>query len=127
MEYRLVTDFTRPPMSSNDQKRAHYHTVAKCKKQVGEKVKELAADIPPIDRGIVKVIWYAKDKRRRDNDSLGPFLKAAKDGLVDAGVFTDDHSEIVIEDRLAVRLDRENPRIEVVITEVGNDREDQAQ
>lgn len=107
-------------MSSNDQKRAHYHKVAKCKKLVGDQVQQLAEeqDIPLLDKGIVKVIWFAKDKRKRDNDSLGPFLKAAKDALVKAGVFTDDHSEIVIEDRLAVRLDRDNPRIEVLIMEV---------
>ena len=119
MQYRIVTDFQRPPLSSNEQKRAHYHKVAKCKKLVGEQIKERAEKIPRLGPVTVEVIWFVKDKRKRDTDGLGPFLKAACDGLVQAGVLEDDHSDFVVKTSMSIdKTDMGNPRIEVVITEV---------
>ena len=121
VEYRIVTSFIRPPMLLNQMKRAHYHTIAKAKKTVGEEVRRLAEEqgIPRLGTSIIKVLWYAPTRHRRDNDSLTCFLKAAKDALVDAGVWEDDSSNIVIEDRLAVtQEDMKNPRVEVLIMEV---------
>jgi crossover junction endodeoxyribonuclease RusA len=107
-------------MTANDQRRAHYHTQAKAKKEVEEVVFWLAKrqGIKDLAPSTVTVTWFAPDKRTRDNDSLGPFLKAAKDALVRAGVWPDDHCDWVTEDRLAVKLDRTNPRIEILIEEV---------
>lgn len=107
-------------MTFNEQRQAHYFQVAKAKEEVATVVQWLAKrqGIPRIDRAIIHVTWYAPDRRHRDNDSLSPFLKATKDALVTAGVFQDDSSEYVLEDRMAVSFDKDNPRIEIVITEV---------
>ncbi len=107
-------------MTLNEQRRAHFFQVAKAKDEVATVVQWLAKrqGIPRIDRATIHVTWYAPDRRRRDNDSLATFLKATKDALVTAGVFQDDSSEYVLADSMAVRFDKDNPRIEIVITEV---------
>jgi len=74
--------------------------------------------IPELAPSTISVVWFAPDKRRRDNDSLGPFIKATKDGLVKAGVFVDDSSDWITDDHMAVNSSQPtNPRIEVRISE----------
>ena len=109
-------------MTANDQRRAHWAVQAKAKKQVGHAT-YLAArqqNITQLGPSIVGCKWFTPDKRRRDVDGLYPFLKAVLDGLVDAGVFLDDHCGFVVETRTAIDMtDTQNPRIEVRITEIG--------
>jgi crossover junction endodeoxyribonuclease RusA len=107
-------------MSANEQRRAHFHQEAKAKKEVGDVVAWQARrqGIKNLGPSTVTVTWFAPDKRKRDNDGLGPFLKAAKDALVQAGVWPDDNCFWVVEDRLAIKYDKENPRIEILIQEV---------
>lgn len=58
-------------------------------------------------------VCYAKDRRRRDRDNLLASLKATFDGLVDAWVLEDDAGLIHLP--LEIKLDRENPRVEITI------------
>lgn len=121
MQYLIVTPFKRPPMTANQAKGAHYMAEAKAKKAVADVVAALATrqGIPRLGPSIITVTWWAPDKRVRDNDSLSPFLKATKDALVKrCGVWPDDHCFWVVQDRMAVKLDRDNPRIEILLTEV---------
>jgi hypothetical protein len=106
-------------MSANQQKRAHYHQVAKAKKLVGDEVCALARGqrIPLLNKGEVEVCWYVTDRRVRDADSLYPFLKAAQDGLVDAGVFLDDHAEYIPHAGCWIKRG-DKQFIEVIITEI---------
>jgi crossover junction endodeoxyribonuclease RusA len=100
----------------------HWAAQAKAKKQVGETVEWLArrAGIKDLRSSVVSVTWFAPDRRKRDSDSLGPFLKASLDGLVAAGVWPDDHSDYVKQTRMAIdKTDTKNPRIEIRIWEVG--------
>ena len=89
------------------------------KKEVAEVVSwhAIRQGIKDLRPSTIAVTWFAPDKRVRDNDSLGPFLKATKDALVKCGVWPDDHFLWVTEDRLAIKLDRANPRIEILISE----------
>lgn len=55
-----------------------------------------AAGIPNLDgRCEVQLVYRPPDKRRRDSDNLAPTFKAAVDGLVDAGVLSDDTDDLV--------------------------------
>lgn len=108
-------------MTANDQRRAHWAVQAKAKKDVGKATYDLAKahKIANLGPSIVGATWFVPDKRRRDTDSLYPFLKAVLDALVQAGVWEDDHSGWVVETRTAInQSDTKNPRIEVRITEV---------
>lgn len=108
-------------MSANDQRRAHFYKVAKAKEEVGTAVYDEAMRVNcgPMNPSIVLFTWFVPDKRRRDVDGLGPFVKAALDGLVKAGVWEDDQSDYVQEVRLRIdKSDPKNARIEVLISEV---------
>ena len=70
----------------------------------------------PRENAVVRIKYYFKDRRRRDPDNYsGKFLL---DGLVDAGVLADD-SFNNIELILRGGYDKENPRTEIEIEEVG--------
>lgn len=111
-------------MSANEQRRAHYHQQAKAKREVGDVVAWHAKrqGIKNLGPSIVTVTWFAPDRRKRDTDGLGPFLKAVLDGLKSVGVWPDDHSDWVIETRLRIsKAETTNPRIEIVIEELTHD------
>lgn len=50
------------------------------------------ADLGP---STVTITWPVRDRRRRDRLNLTPTIKAIIDGLVDAGVWSDDHADLV--------------------------------
>lgn len=120
MTYTLTVDIPRPPMTSNDQRRADYRTVARKKKEAAEPVAWLVRQqqIPQLDRVDVTVTWFAPDARRRDSDSLGPYCKAILDALVGSGVLRDDDSRYVRQTAMRVEIDRTRPRIEIELKEV---------
>lgn len=116
----IVLPFTRPPMTANGQRRAHWSQVRAAKRQVQDAVVWLARQqcIGRLGPSTVEVKWWAKDRRRRDADSLGPALKAVLDGLVEAGVFADDDSRTVVKTSMSIGFDPSNPRIEILIEEL---------
>lgn len=125
----ITLPMRRPPMTSNDQRRMHWTKVRKLKaeaaEQVGWRAREQLQKGLRIDRARVRITWYAPDARRRDSDALGPFLKAALDALVSAGVLPDDHSAHVVETSQRILVDRSNPRITIAIRDL--DAVEQAQ
>lgn len=69
----------------------------------------------PIEKSIVTLIYYFPTKHRRDPDNYsGKFLL---DGLVKSGVIKDD-SFNCIDLRLVGKVDRDNPRTEIVVEEI---------
>lgn len=120
MTYILALDLKRPPMTSNDQRRAHWSAIRAAKSHVETLVGWHAkkAHVPLVGYCDVEVVWFAPNGIKRDADSLGPFLKASLDGLVKAGVLTDDSREYVRKTATWVEIDRELPRIEVRIIEI---------
>lgn len=64
----------------------------------------------------IRMSFYNKDNRRHDLDNM---VSSVLDLLVDAGYLEDDHCKIV-SSMLVVfcGVDRENPRVEVTITEL---------
>lgn len=85
--------------------------------------KDFMVQIPGMLRGIslngkynLKCIYYMPTRRRVD---LGNLLAATCDILVKAKTIEDDNSNIIVShDGSRVRLDRENPRVEIEIMEV---------
>lgn len=119
--HRIVTPFVRPPMTANDQRRAHWQKVRAAKREVEDAILWLVKHqgICTLGPSTVEFIWYAPDKRKRDSDSLAPFVKAALDGLVEAGVWLDDHNGWVVKTSMSVvSTDTKNPRIEILIQEI---------
>ncbi|MDJ1370665.1 hypothetical protein C7K25_04675 [Gulosibacter molinativorax] len=78
-----------------------------------------AAGIPRLEQVQVVLVWSVTDQRRRDQDGPTPTLKAAIDGLVDAGVIDDDHRRIVRRSYCEIE-DAAEKGTALVITELGS-------
>jgi Holliday junction resolvase RusA-like endonuclease len=70
---------------------------------------------------VVTLTWHAKHKRRRDPDSLAPMVKGCLDGLVRAGVLTDDSSTYVHDVHLRIVIGADDPRVELEVAPVAED------
>lgn len=62
-----------------------------------------------------QAVFYVKDRRRRDRDNLAAALKAAWDGIADAGVVENDAGITHLPVRIEV--DRANPRVMITVIE----------
>lgn len=78
---------------------------------------------PPISKPInLKCVYYMRTRRRVD---LANLLEATCDILVAAGVVEDDNSGIIVShDGSAVRYDKDDPRVEIEITEERRGQQD---
>jgi crossover junction endodeoxyribonuclease RusA len=61
-----------------------------------------------------QVSWYAKTNRRRDRDNCLASLKAAFDGIVDAGLLQDDCGLTHLP--MLMLCDKHSPRVELTLT-----------
>jgi len=66
----------------------------------------------------VSPYYFHKDKRRRDEDNFQAMLKGTYDGIVDAGLVLDDDSLHMHKHTPTFLVDKENPRVEIVIERV---------
>jgi crossover junction endodeoxyribonuclease RusA len=82
--------------------------LAGCVQRVGQRHAWAAAE--------VHTTFHVPDRRRRDPDGLMASLKAAWDGLVDAGILADDDRLVIHAPTICV--DRERPRVEIEVCEV---------
>lgn len=102
--------------------RTHWDVARKLKKDNTELVawECLAQRIKPIQgQARVEVTFFEKDLKR-DADNVIGGLKYILDGLVNAGVIRNDTRKLVKLYIMPVELDRQNPRIEVKLSEVQN-------
>jgi len=100
--------------------RANKYGGAEMKKGCTDTVAWLAAIEQPIETYPVCVSfhWFVKN-RRRDIDNITGFgQKVCIDGLVKGGVLENDSMRFVRELRHMVSIDRDDPRVEIEITEV---------
>lgn len=63
----------------------------------------------------VKPIFYHVMKRKRDQDNAIASLKAAYDGIVDAGLVVDDDWEHMAREAPEFQIDKQYPRVELII------------
>jgi len=68
------------------------------------------------ERASVAATFYWPNQRRRDTDNAIASLKAAYDGLVDAGLLPDDDYEHMQRERPVFEIDRDHPRVELLVT-----------
>jgi len=81
------------PLSLNG--RDHWRTKAKHTKQWRAFAGLSAARFPALLSCDVTLTWFVTTAHRRDEDNLYPLLKSLCDGLVDAGVTTDDTPDLM--------------------------------
>lgn len=92
--YEIRLPFEAPPVTAN-QNWKHWAPKAQAIKSIRKAASALARahKVPRSTHITVTLTWHPKDRRRRDADNPWPTLKAACDGLVDAGIVPDDTPE----------------------------------
>lgn len=99
----LRFEYSTKPIDLNGSRgshRAHARKVREVKDEAAWRAR--AARLPHMDRIQVGLFWFVRTGGRRDSDNLGAVAKAMVDGLVLAGVISDDNDDIV---------ERHQPRI----------------
>ena|SRR3990167_3202428 len=71
---------------------------------------------PPV---IAQVTFFVPDRRRRDTDNLMTSLKAAWDGIVDAGILKDDSSDLLHHETPIVQYrPADKFEVQIILTEL---------
>jgi len=91
------------------QKKTYTELVAWCCK---------AARLPKMNRIALDIIWY-EPNAKRDFDNIVAGCKFLLDGMVTARVIPNDGQKNVESIKNVVRVDKDNPRIEVEISKEG--------
>lgn len=118
--WTIVLPWETPPLTLN-QRFAHPAQQWALVKKVRSTAALLARSqrIPPLGRCRVTLTWYVRTKHRRDADNVTATLKALCDGLVDAGIVTDDTPDLM-DKRMPVITYRPGvaPAVEILIEAV---------
>lgn len=114
--------YETPPLRSNDRldRWARARTV-KAIRSIGawagaQVIRDNVIDggFPITQPVFVTLVWEVADKRVRDSGASQPTLKAALDGLVDAGVLISDRHSVVREERCRIdEIGSKGVRIEI--------------
>lgn len=93
--WEIALPWDKPPLTLNQ--RMHWAPKAQWTRtlRAGSHLLALQAKIPQLDTCTVTLLWHPPDRRRRDEDNPIPTLKALADGVVDAGVVTDDTPDLM--------------------------------
>lgn len=136
--YRDQTENNRPPVKSNGRaelvipgqlpalneiiqaSKTHWSQYSKLKKKYSDLIEDITViHRTPFFRELeLDITYYCRD-RRKDPDNIAAGKKFILDGLVAAGVIKDDGWKCVKGFNERWQVDKENPRVEVVLKDVG--------
>lgn len=125
MSDRLVIELPLPPKELSPNARVHWARKAKRTRAYRDEanLRTRAASVHlrklPWPRATAHLTFYWPDKRRRDVRNAEHAMKAAYDGIVDAGVIPDDDANTLRHIPTDFELDATNPRVVVELTEQG--------
>ncbi len=88
-----------------------------------ENAEQARIETGPWPRAQARLTFYWKDKRRRDIRNAEAMMKAAYDGIVDAGILIDDSYDHLTHLPTEFECDPKCPRVEIVIERMDEDGE----
>lgn len=89
--------------------------IKRYRKLAKEAIEAECIETAPWEKTRVKAVFFFKNNRRRDQDNAMASLKAAYDGIVDACLVVDDDYEHMKREPPVFAIDREHPRVMLVI------------
>ncbi|MCD8140503.1 MAG: hypothetical protein LUE17_12125 [Planctomycetaceae bacterium] len=107
------------PIASMRGRMAKAAAVKKYRDQAKTAALASGVETGPWELASVSATFYFSTKRRRDQDNHMAMLKPAYDGLVDAGLLVDDDHEHLKREPPTFEIDRDFPRVEMVLTRKG--------
>jgi hypothetical protein len=117
--YVFVSKIRKKWLTLNSYRNWHYSVSNNCKKKFKEDIKS-SLDFKLMGQVRIDYEYYAPDKRKRDlMNVISVIDKFFQDALVESGCIEADDVSIVIEvNSKFIGIDRENPRLEVTITNI---------
>jgi Holliday junction resolvase RusA-like endonuclease len=116
----MIVTLSLPPQHCKPNVRSHWRAKAKAVAEYRSEARDAAMAaayewqlMEPITEAVVTVCAFWPTVRRMDADNLLASMKAAFDGITDAGVWADDRDVTFMPCRQA--KDAENPRVEIVV------------
>lgn len=127
MTTRILVTLPLPPRALSPNGRAHWATVRKHKAaqkksawtQAFLAIRAYYGSLAPRwDRARVRTTYYVRDKRgmKRDADNALASLKAAFDGIAEAGVVENDR--VFEYAPVEFAIDRDDPRVDIIVLPV---------
>lgn len=111
-----LTIYPIPPTINKYIGRSNIWEYQKDKKKYAEAVRLQAIGLNTrYSKCTIKVTYYFEDKRRHDPANYDKMLL---DGLVEAGIIKDDNYDVIKEYTTIGSYDKNNPRVEIEISEV---------
>ena len=83
-----------------------------------EEIDKLNIYTKPWEKVETQETYYFKTNRRRDIRNAEALCKAYYDGFVEAGLMADDNHNILTHQPTKLDVDRENPRVEILLTKI---------
>jgi crossover junction endodeoxyribonuclease RusA len=123
-EFTIVLPLPAKVLSPNSRLASHGGVMMKAaatkryRRLAREAVEAEGVESAPWEYAKVAPLFYYRDKRRRDQDNAMASLKAAYDGIVDSGLVQDDDYKHMGRTIPEFHIDREYPRVELIITRV---------
>lgn len=112
-----------PPAELSPNARAHWGAKAKATKAYRDQAYMETILAGGRDRKWSKAeaeaVFYWPDHRRRDLGNADASLKAAWDGMVDAGLLVDDRAEVLSHLPSKFRISKDRPRVEIHLFRAG--------
>ena len=127
MAYTLIAPLRLPQSKKKDfifnlnvYRVSHYRTLNTMKIRYKEYMRGQIITLPKMDKVIIDYILYPKTKRRTDlGNVLSIHQKFCEDALVSYNCLTDDDYKHILETRFRFGfIDKNNPRVEIIITEI---------
>lgn len=124
MDETLRITLPLPPRALSPNSRVHWGTRSRAVKSYGElawcatkaAMHGYRRGVGGWDGGSIRVRAFFRTRRRPDPDNLCASLKSAVDGIVSAGLFTDDRDVVLIPELEEWGVDGKNPRVELAIS-----------
>lgn len=117
----LVIDGSLTDLNSYiNAERSNKYDASKIKKDETEYVRVLAerSGIRPVTKPVYMAYYWYCENKRKDKSNIAFARKFIEDGLVEAGILKNDGWNDITGFSDFFFIDKDNPRVEVIITEV---------
>lgn len=111
-----------PPKALSPNSRTHWRKLARYRKKyrTAGRYATLEAGGQGLgwEKARITCTFFFRTNRRRDTDNADASMKSAIDGIRDAGLIVDDHASVLAHGSSRFEIDRDRPRVEVLVERV---------
>ena len=123
MTSTVIITLPLPPRQLSPNARVHWRTKARYTKKYRHTARQLTMIAggrgQRWTRASAQATFYWPDPQRRDIRNAEQCPSPAYNGIVDAGLIVDDNSVVLTHAETQFRVDRQHPRVEIIVEKLG--------